>query len=119
MLLCLYQGFFMSAAEYSKQLGERIRALREKRSLTQEQLAEKADISVKHISNIERGTVKVSLQYMTAVANALEIPVKDFLEADHQRSSEELLVAIHRMLPHLSQEETRVVYRMLKIFTDR
>ncbi|MDL2210294.1 helix-turn-helix domain-containing protein [Desulfovibrio sp. OttesenSCG-928-O18] len=109
----------MIEAEYSKQLGERIRALREKRSLTQEQLAEKAKISVKHISNIERGAVKASLQYMTAVANALEIPFKDLLEADHLRSHEELLAEIHRLAAYLNQEQAQIVYRMLKMFTDR
>ena len=109
----------MIEADYSKQLGDRIRALRERRSLTQEQLAGKANISVKHISNIERGTVKVSFQYMTAIANALELPVKDLLEVDHQRSQEELFAEIHRMTPYLNLEQTQIVYRMLKMFTDR
>ena len=109
----------MIEADYSKQLGERIRALREKRSLTQEQLAGKAGISVKHVSNIERGAVKVSLQFMAAIARALEIPVKDILEADHVRSHEELSAEIHRMTPFLNLEQSQIVYRMLKMFTDR
>jgi len=44
-----------------KAIGKRIKIARIQRELTQERLAEMADISPTHMSNIETGTTRVSL----------------------------------------------------------
>ncbi len=43
------------------EIGEQIRAAREHAHLTQEQLAEKIDVSVQFVSDLERGVVGISL----------------------------------------------------------
>ena len=43
-------------------LGQRIRYYRKKQGLSQEQLAEKVNISTTHMSHIENGSTKLSLQ---------------------------------------------------------
>lgn len=62
-----------------KLIGSRIRAIRKKRGLTQEQLAERADISPQHCSGIETGAAKVSLPALVRIANALDATPDDFL----------------------------------------
>lgn len=62
-----------------KAIGKRIKIARIKAELTQEVLAEKAEISPTHLSNIETGTTRVSLSTIVAIANALEVTVDDFL----------------------------------------
>jgi len=52
-----------------------VRALREARGLTQEQLAEKAQISVDFLSLIERGRNSPSFENLEALANALSVGV--------------------------------------------
>lgn len=54
-------------------LGNRVRQLRKERKLSQERLAELIDISVPHMSNIETGKTKLSLQVLINLANALQV----------------------------------------------
>ena len=61
-----------------EQIGLRIKLERTKQNLTQEQLAEMADIS-SYLSAIERGKQSISLDYTNRIAEALKIPVIDFL----------------------------------------
>lgn len=60
-------------------VGMNIKLARIKASLTQEQLAERADISSSYVSAIERGKQSVSLEYMDRIAGALNIAVSELL----------------------------------------
>lgn len=62
-----------------EQIGLRIKLERTKQNLTQEQLAEMADISSSYLSAIERSKQSISLDYTNRIAEALKIPVIDFL----------------------------------------
>jgi transcriptional regulator with XRE-family HTH domain len=55
--------------------GHRVRSLRKKHHLTQEQLAELAGISVDFLSLIERGRNSPSFENLEALGNALRISV--------------------------------------------
>lgn len=64
-------------------IGRRIRTLRTNLNLTQEYLAQKANVNVSHISNIENNKVKISLSTLVAVANALDVTVDYILENEY------------------------------------
>lgn len=53
-------------------LGKRIKKLRKDRKMSQEKLAERIDVSTPHMSNIENGKTKFSLQVLVDLANALD-----------------------------------------------
>jgi len=55
--------------------GRRVRALREKHSLTQEEFAERAGISVDFLSLIERGRNSPSFENLQGIADALHVSV--------------------------------------------
>ena len=55
------------------QLGKRIRALREERGVSQEKLADLADIHRNYISQIEGGKRNLSFYYVVKVARALRV----------------------------------------------
>ena len=57
--------------DYCK-LGGRIAELRRDRHMTQEQLAEKLDISVEHCSEVERGLSSLSLDKLDYLANLFD-----------------------------------------------
>jgi transcriptional regulator with XRE-family HTH domain len=57
------------------EFGQRVRSLRESRRLTQEQLAERARISVDFLSLVERGRNSPSFENLQALADALETSV--------------------------------------------
>ena len=62
-----------------ERIGLRIKLERTKQNLTQEQLAELADISSSYLSAIERGKQSISLEYTNRIADALKIPVNELL----------------------------------------
>lgn len=53
-------------------IGKRIRARRIKMGLSQERLAELADLSVPHMSHIETANTKLSLPVLVSIANVLK-----------------------------------------------
>ena len=63
----------------SKILGETIRAERLKAGLSQEQLAEKADLARNYIGNIERAEYKVTVEVLSRIAKALKVRVRDLV----------------------------------------
>jgi transcriptional regulator with XRE-family HTH domain len=56
-------------------LGEAIRRTRKRAELSQEQLADRADINAKQIGILERGTGNPSYMTLARVASALEIRI--------------------------------------------
>jgi len=56
-------------------LGSRIRALREGRSISQEQLGFEADVHRTYIGATERGETLPSLEVLFRIAEALKVPV--------------------------------------------
>ncbi len=61
-----------------KEIGKRIAKQRKIKGMTQEMLAEKADISVGYLSGIESGNKVASLKNMLNIANVLEMSL-DFM----------------------------------------
>ena len=94
----------------AKAVGQRIKAAREKKHLTQEDLAALIEISPTHVSVIERGTKIPRMDTFVAIANVLGVSVDSLLidVADHAESSvaTELSSAIED-LPH--EEKMRVL----------
>ncbi len=60
-------------------LGKRIRRLRKKIGMTQEELAERANLSVTHIGLVETGKRRISLQSLQKVASSLRVKTKDLI----------------------------------------
>ncbi|MBO8129681.1 MAG: helix-turn-helix transcriptional regulator [Peptococcaceae bacterium] len=61
--------------------GEQIRALREERGYTLQELAKKASLSLSYLSEIERGSKHPSLKTIEKLAKALHIPKNQLLDA--------------------------------------
>lgn len=62
-----------------KSLGKRIKEARVRSGFTQEELAEKASLSVTHLSNVENGTTHISLTALVELANVMGFTVDDLL----------------------------------------
>jgi len=60
--------------------GKRLRTLRKQQNLTQEQLAEAADISVDFVSLVERGKNAPSFETLSRLAKALDVEVKELFD---------------------------------------
>jgi transcriptional regulator with XRE-family HTH domain len=60
-------------------LGARMRARREALGLSLRSLADRTGVSASFLSQVERGLVSPSIQTLTAVSRALEVPIYHFL----------------------------------------
>lgn len=72
----------MDIENFYKKLGTRIKFLREKANLTQEQLADKAQISLDFLGKIEVNINKPGLRSLLKIASALNLKVKDLFDFD-------------------------------------
>ena len=66
-----------SSRKIYRLLGETVRARRKKARLSQEQLAEKADLTRNYIGDIERAEKKITLETLAKIAKALKCRVRD------------------------------------------
>lgn len=73
-----------------KAVGQRIKQAREAKGLTQEQLAEKVNLSASHMSAIERGVKQPKLETFVEITNVLKIDANSIL-ADVLSVSNEIL----------------------------
>jgi transcriptional regulator with XRE-family HTH domain len=66
-----------SSRKIYRLLGETVRARRKKARLSQEQLAEKADLTRNYIGDIERAEKKITLETLAKISKALKCRVRD------------------------------------------
>ncbi|MGD0261277.1 MAG: helix-turn-helix transcriptional regulator [Verrucomicrobiota bacterium] len=69
------------ALSYRRTVGQNIRARRKQARLSQEKLAEKAELSYKYLGEVERGCVNVSLDSLMRIARALGVRLGDLIGA--------------------------------------
>jgi transcriptional regulator with XRE-family HTH domain len=73
------------AAIVQRNVGERVRALRAARGLTQRELAGRVQISRPSIANVEAGRQNVGLRQLCALADALGVGVGELVaEVQHE-----------------------------------
>jgi transcriptional regulator with XRE-family HTH domain len=65
------------AISFPVRLGRRLSTLREKRGLSQTQLADMAQIGRAHLSQIENGAVAARIDTLYALAQALEMTLEE------------------------------------------
>jgi transcriptional regulator with XRE-family HTH domain len=66
-----------------KQLGIKVKSLREGLALTQQELAEKCEIDIRSIQRIEKGEFGFGLHILFALATALEVEPQELLKDIH------------------------------------
>ena len=88
-------------------LGDRVRNLRAQRGLTRKAVATAADVSERHLANLEYGTGNASILVLQQVAAALRCSLAELLGDFTTRSPEWLL--IRELLEHRSEAELRRV----------
>lgn len=91
-------------------LGRRVRSLRERTGLTQDELAREVGLRRTSITNIEGGRQKVLLHTLYGIAEALGVPPESLLEPTREEPNGE----IARLLPEgLTPEEQEWATRLL------
>jgi transcriptional regulator with XRE-family HTH domain len=74
-------------ATLRKQFGKKLRSIRKRRGMTQQQFAELLDISIDFVSLVERGLNAPSFESIEAFSIILGIPVRDFFDFSSDSTS--------------------------------
>lgn len=99
-------------------LGEKIKKERMRNRLTQEMLAELADITSSYVGQIERGERKVTLSKLVRIANVLNVSV-DYLLSDTAELTEDNLQAeIKNAMNNMEEKDKHMIIDIIKIIND-
>lgn len=100
----------------AKKIGRRIKAAREAKKMTQEQLAELVDLSPMHMSVLERGHKPPKLETLVTIANALDVSADNLLQDVVKRSSETIPSEISDLVSTLPHAEQNRILNALKAY---
>ncbi|MFH1007116.1 MAG: helix-turn-helix transcriptional regulator [Candidatus Latescibacterota bacterium] len=98
------------------EIGRKIRELRKAKGLTQERLAEMADLHPTYVGSIERGEVNASINTLQRIADALQVKVENLFPFDLSKeptSEAELLTS--RILSLIRSEPPAIQKALLNI----
>ena len=74
-----------------KEVGERIKILREQKNMNRNQLANSAGVSPTYIYQLEKGEKSPTIEYLSHICWGLNITLKDFFNVEADRPTEDKL----------------------------
>lgn len=101
-----------------KLLGKRIKEIRKKQNLTQEQLAEIISIETASLSAIESGRHFPSLPTIEKIAIALHTEIKTFFAFNHLQTNDEMRQYIYENLQDIPNEKIPFLYKIFEFLKD-
>lgn len=100
--------------ETKKLVGLRIKELRKSRGLSQEQLAEKADINAKYLSRMERGTENPTLDMLIKLSHALDVEMWEMFDFGHVLSHKELKETFQNLAKTADESTLRLALKVIR-----
>ena len=93
------------------EIGKRIQGRRKQMGLTQEQLADKMDVSIQMVSNLERGNKSIRIENLIKLSEILNISTDYILTG---KETAEDMQGLTEQMASLSQKERK----MMKLLMD-
>ena len=106
------------ALDYSI-IGQRLKKARQNKNLTQEDLAEKLDVSVAFLSRIERGSSHINLKRLNQICNILEINEGQILNGSSSDSKNYLNSEFSELLKNSSSEQQKLIYKIAQVIINK
>ncbi len=104
----------MQKSTFLKSVGRRISQARTDKGFSQATLAEKANISVSHLSNIERGRKSLSAEVLLRIAEALQVSADGILFTDIPQVHKEVEGQIDVNLNNCTAREKEFILKIIK-----
>lgn len=101
-----------------KQIGLRIKEVREQNHISQARLAEETNLSVSYISHIENAKRKASLESVIKIVNALGTTVDELLAGVQLHNPTSYLTDIDVLMADCTETEKRFIYEIVKASID-
>ena len=101
--------------DIKRAVGKRIKAVRQRNGLTQDQLAEQVGLSPKYIIGIELGVENPTMDNLIRVAKTLGVESYDlFLFGESEDSEKALRKGIDKMLREADREQLQLYFDVMK-----
>lgn len=95
-------------------IGRRIQELRKARGLSQEKIAEKADISPTYLSRIEYGRENPTLDMLIKLSNALEVEIWEMFDFGHVKGHKDLKGTLQNFIKTADEPTLRLALKVLR-----
>ena len=95
-------------------VGRRIAQARADKGYSQAMLAEKANISISHLSNIERGRKSLSAEVLLKISEALQVSADGILFTDIPQVHKEVESQINGNLNNCTVREKEFILKLIK-----
>lgn len=103
-----------TAQPATREIGARIREARLARKMSQAELAEKAQVGMAHISEIELGKTGLKLQTFIRIIEALQVSADSILRADVPEGNVTFVQEYSELLSGCSPEEVKAIISVTK-----
>ncbi len=111
----LHQATASPEGDFLLSLGKRVRELRSRRGMTRKMVAREADVSERHLAQLEAGEGNVSIVLLRRIAAALNVSLVELFTPESEETSEKQL--IRRFLERLPDHRLKdVVSRLIRDF---
>ena len=107
----------MSENTFLKEMGQRIMTRRKALRFTQEELAEKIDVSTQMISNLELGKKAIRPENLAKVCKELNVSA-DYILIGSEKQNEEINQLIEKLM-ELTENELEIISSMIKYMSGK
>ncbi|BCG45666.1 Helix-turn-helix motif [Citrifermentans bremense] len=94
-------------------LGARIKELRKRTGLSQDQLAERVGIEAKYLSRIEVGKRYPSLETLESIADALRVEMRELFNFTHFEDGADTTRGFQALIEGATSEELRLINKIV------
>ena len=105
------------AIDYSI-IGSRLKSARIANGLTQQELAEKINVSIAFISRVERGSSHINLKRLSEICSILNISEGSILNGVSDSNNEYLYAEFNDLLKSCSPEKQKLIYKVSKLIAE-
>ena len=96
-------------------IGERIKKQRKIKGLTQDALAERLNVSIGYVSQVERGITKISLDLLGAISGILECDIASFITGSAITSNGYMETELMEEIKKLDQKKKKYILNVIKL----
>lgn len=97
-------------------IGKKIKEIRKKNNLTQENFCEQIGIEPSSLSNIENGKSFPSMQTVLRIMEKLGATPADFFDFEYLKDEKVLESEMFEIIRNLSYDKKQIIYRIIKQF---
>lgn len=98
-------------------IGERLKEARVNKKYTQENLAEKLDVSVAFLSKIERGKSHINLKRLSQLCDILGVS-EGYILNGASNTQEYLSLEFNSILENVSPQKQKLIYKIAKVIAE-